>query len=287
MGNGSFPEKIPAKMKGAIQPGVPAKTKAGDGFKKFRIFILFLLLLGVSMDAWLTRVRSTDWDQPLRVVVYPIAADEGEKVADYLPTLSSENFKTIEDYFHNEAQRYHVALKNPMEVSLGPMVKELPPLPPVKGNVLEIMWWSLKLRYWAIVMDEYEGPRPDIRVFVLYHTPEENKRLPHSTGLQKGMLSVVHAFADRRLAETNNVVISHELLHTVGATDKYDLATGLPIYPLGFSEPDKVPRYPQRWAEIMGGYILVSEAKAEQPRSLEETLVGEITAYEIGWKVSH
>ncbi|MBI3772106.1 MAG: hypothetical protein HY272_05350 [Gammaproteobacteria bacterium] len=276
-------------MKGAIQPrgAQPVKIKTGDGFKKFRILILLLVLLGVALDAWLTKVRSTGWDRPLRVVVYPIAADAGEEVAGYLPTLSNENFKAIDEYFHNEAQRYKIALKNPMDVHLGPMMKELPPLPPVKGNILEIMWWSLKLRYWAMVMDEYDGPRPDIRVFVLYHILADNKRLPHSTGLQKGMLSVVHAFADRRLAESNNVVITHELLHTLGATDKYDLATGMPIYPLGFAEPDKSPRYPQRWAEIMGGYIPVSETKAEQPRSLAETLVGETTAIEIGWRASH
>lgn len=281
-------EKMPPKMKGAIQPGgaQPAKIKAGDGFRKLRILILLLLLLGVALDAWLTKARSTDWDRPLRVVVYPIAADVGDEVAGYLPTLSHESFEAIEEYFHNEAQRYDVALKNPMDVKLASIVKELPPLSPVKGNVLEIMWWSLKLRYWATVMDEYKGPKPDIRVFVLYHMLADNKRLPHSTGLQKGMLSVVHAFADQRLTETNNVVIAHELLHTLGATDKYDLATGLPIFPLGFAEPNKSPRYPQRWAEIMGGYIPVAETKAEQPRSLASTLVGEATAIEIGWRVS-
>ena len=38
-----------------------------------------------------------------------------------------------------------------------------------------------------------------------------------------------------------------------GATDKYDLPTGLPQYPAGFAEPRLEPRYPQQFAEIMAG----------------------------------
>ena len=43
------------------------------------------------------------------------------------------------------------------------------------------------------------------------------------------------------------------------------------------------PRYPQEFAEIMGGRIPLSPTQAEMPRSLLETMVGERTAREIGW----
>ena len=46
--------------------------------------------------------------------------------------------------------------------------------------------------------------------------------MAHSTGLQKGMLGVVNAFASADQEGSNAVVIAHELLHTFGATDKYD-----------------------------------------------------------------
>ncbi|HNZ57368.1 MAG TPA: hypothetical protein PKL58_08425, partial [Methylophilaceae bacterium] len=79
------------------------------------------------------------------------------------------------------------------------------------------------------------------------------------------------------------VILAHEMLHTLGATDKYNLATTLPIYPEGFAEPNKAPRYPQDFAELMGGRVPISESQAEIPKSLLQTLVGEVTAKEIGW----
>ena len=244
---------------------------------------MLLVLVVVALDSWLTAVRSTDWDQPLWVVVYPINADGGSEVSDYIQTLSNDTFSAIENYFNSQIGHYGMTVKNPIDVRLGPVVKERPPLPPEHGDRLDIIFWSLKLRYWSAVNDNYEGPRPDIRVFVLYHRAEENKRLAHSTGLQKGMVSVVHAFADEKMAERNNVVIAHEMLHTLGATDKYNLANGRPIYPIGFAEPAREPRFPQQYAEIMGAYIPKSEIETMMPASLAETLVGPDTAREIGW----
>ena len=84
--------------------------------------------------------------------------------------------------------------------------------------------------------------------------------LPHSVGLRKLLLGVAHVFANRRQQPVNNVVIAHELMHTLGATDKYDPANNLPIFPQGFAEPDREPLYPQRFAEIMGGRIPISAA---------------------------
>jgi hypothetical protein len=72
-------------------------------------------------------------------------------------------------------------------------------------------------------------------------------------------------------------------LHTLNATDKYDLSTTLPIYPEGYAEPEKTPLHPQAFAELMGGRIPRSETSAEIPNSLKHTLIGDITAREIGW----
>ena len=43
-------------------------------------------------------------------------------------------------------------------------------------------------------------------------------------------------------------IVAHELCHPLGATDKYD---GVSVWPQGYVEPDREPRYPQRKAEIM------------------------------------
>lgn len=126
-------------------------------------------------------------------------------------------------------------------------------------------------------------PRSHIRVFVLYHDPKVSETVPHSLGMQKGLIGVVHAFADRNMTGSNNIVIAHETMHTVGATDKYDLQTGAPIYPDGYAEPDLSPRFPQRYAEIMAGQRAISDREQEMPETLRDVIVGEKTAQEIGW----
>jgi len=77
--------------------------------------------------------------------------------------------------------------------------------------------------------------------------------------------------------------MAHELLHTFGATDKYDLATGLPQYPDGFADPQLSPRYPQQLAEIMAVKTPLSATEARMPDNLADERVGAVTAREIGW----
>jgi len=78
------------------------------------------------------------------------------------------------------------------------------------------------------------------------------------------------------------VIITHELLHTLGASDKYSVE-GLPIYPEGFAEANRTPRFPQVQAEIMGGRVPISETQARIPNDLSECILGRLTAQVIGW----
>lgn len=97
------------------------------------------------------------------------------------------------------------------------------------------------------------------------------------------MLGAVNAFASADQHGANGVVIAHEILHTLGATDKYDPATNHPRLPEGYAEPDAQPLHPQRRAEVMGGRIAVSPTKSEMPASLKQAVIGAATAREIGW----
>lgn len=47
--------------------------------------------------------------------------------------------------------------------------------------------------------------------------------------------------------------------------------------------PDKQPRYPQYYAEQMGGYRPIGELEKKIPASLNQVLMGFKTAKEIGW----
>jgi hypothetical protein len=120
-------------------------------------------------------------------------------------------------------------------------------------------------------------------MFLVYFDPEKTPVLAHSLGLQEGLIGVVNVFAKRSQAQTNNFVITHEMLHTLGATDKYDFAGNMPAYPEGYADPDLYPLYPQTHAEVMGGRIPLSETSATIPTGLHQVIVGAETAEEIRW----
>jgi hypothetical protein len=147
--------------------------------------------------------------------------------------------------------------------------------------VLKTIFWSLKLRWWVYQQSGQLLPQlGTVKLFVLYHAPEDGVALEHSLGLQKGLIGVVHAFADPRQAEQNNIVIAHEMLHTLGATDKYD-AEGKPMYPQGYAEPELPQRMPRQQAEIMAGRLLNAAGRAVMPPSLDQCVIGAMTALEI------
>jgi hypothetical protein len=253
--------------------------------KIVRISILLLILVVVAQGAWLARARAAEWKYPLKAVVYPINGDASNAASSFIVGLAKNDFIAIEQFVVEEAGRYGVKTDYgaPLEIDLAQEVHASPPMPPPRGNVLQIMFWSLQLRYWAWRNDDYNGPAPHIRIFVRYFDPNTTLQLEHSLGLAKGMLGVVNAFAGRRMTATNNVVIAHEMLHTLGATDKYDTVNNLPVFPEGYADPAASPRFPQQFAELMGGRIPISEAQAEMPLDLSHVLIGERTAQEINW----
>jgi hypothetical protein len=77
--------------------------------------------------------------------------------------------------------------------------------------------------------------------------------------------------------------MAHEMLHTLGATDKYDPANDAPRFPDGYGDPRQVPLYPQLFAELMAGRRMLSPIRWEQPDSLDEVVIGPATALEIRW----
>jgi len=252
-------------------------------WRKLRIVVLLFVLATVAQGAWIARGRTTEWNNTVRVVIYPINGDHSAVADRYLGKLEASRFETIEAFFKKQAAGYGVGVGKPIEISLAPMVSEQPPEPPFGRGRLEIIFWSLKLRFWAWRNDDYRGPKPDVRIFVSYFDPATSSRLAHSTGLQKGLIGVVNAFARSDMDGSNKVVITHELMHALGATDRYDLTNNRPIYPDGFADPDAVPLYPQSRAEIMAGRIPVSETSSDIPTGMDEVMIGSQTAREINW----
>src|SRR4029077_2406017 len=120
-----------------------------------------------------------------------------------------------------------------------------PPVLDSKAGVLARLLWSLRLRYYRYKSTStVSRSRPQIALFLVYHDPGLAPVLPHSVGLQRGLTGVVHLFATHSQDGQNAIVTAHELLHTFGATDKY-VGRGVSLYPDGYAEPFRVPRYPQ------------------------------------------
>lgn len=252
-------------------------------FRAFRIALLLLLLALAGGLTWWEGLLVRSWVRPLDIVIYPINGDGSEETAAYIGKLSADAFQEIGAFLDTQAERYRLKQPPRAHIRLGNAIAELPPPPPQGArSALDSVLWSLKTRYYAYRHTPFWSGLGRIRLFVVYHQGEESTPLQHSLGLRKGLIGVVHAFARPEMAEQNEVVIAHELLHTLGATDKYDQA-GNPLYPDGFADPGDAPRYPQRMAELMAGRRAVSPTRSEMPESLAGCVIGPRTAYEINW----
>jgi hypothetical protein len=252
-------------------------------FKVIRIIILLLILAVVAIGTWRDKIRSVEWQHTLPVIIYLINADGSPVVTDYLRSLTVTNFRPIETFMRDEAARYDRSSSASIEIKLGGILDSLPPDAPRNGSTPEVITWSLRMRWWSFYNTVTLGQTPQVKIFLLYFDPAQTKRLGHSTGLQKGLIGRVNVFASQEMSAQNNVVITHEFLHTLGATDKYDFATNQPLYPDGYANPDLHPLLPQRFAEIMAGRIPKSQSEAVIPESLDDVLIGTHTANEINW----
>ena len=253
-------------------------------WRTIRIAILLVVLAVVAGGAWIDQHRTTSWQHTVWVGAFPVNADDSAAAAAYLATLDDAALQPVADFIAREAQAHGITLDEPVHLRLYPSPPAAPPDLPPHAGPLARMLWSLKLRHYrSQTLDTIDRSPPQITLFLLYHDPERLAVLPHSVGLQRGLMGVVHLFATRSQAQQNAIVVAHELLHTFGATDKYDFASDAPRYPDGYAEPQREPRWPQRYAEIMAGRVPLSADRQQMPDDLQQVRVGAETAREIGW----
>lgn len=252
--------------------------------RKFRIGLLLLVLAIVGGNAWLDRVITTGWQHTVWVGLFPVNADGSATTQAYIASLGAEDFAAVAALVNREAHRYGVTIEEPVHVRTYPPLTERPPELSESAGWAGRVLWSLRLRWyrWNAVRHA-AGPKPQVAIFLPYHDPAHAAVLPHSLGLQKGLLGVAHLFALGSQEPQNEIVVAHELLHVFGATDKYSPDDNLPLFPDGYAEPQRQPLLPQRYAELMAGRTPLAPDRAEMPASLAEVMVGPLTAREIGW----
>ena len=251
--------------------------------KMTRIGLLILVFFAVAVYTTCTNSRIAGWEETLEVVIYPINGDQSEQTEEFISTLDEESFRPIETFMMEEAERYEFWLEKPVAIHLAPEIKTLPPEPPKNRNPLIVMWWSLKMRYWAFRHNTYKNPL-DFRLYVIYKTIETTiPQMEVSVGLRKGLMGIVNTSPDIKAQNYTNIIITHEMLHTFGAIDKYDYTTLMPNLPDGYADSEKKPLYPQNHGEIMAVRIPKSPDSFTMPKSLNNVIIAEKTCMEIKW----
>lgn len=253
-------------------------------FRYIRIAILLTILVIVAGNQWLTGNMLASWEKPLWITIYPVLADSDAKTRQYSENLQVSSFQDIGQFVQQQASRYGREFESPLFFQVARPLTVLPPALPVADSGPSVMLWSLKMRWWAWRNTGQDGLAPDdVRMFVLYQKGKTDGPLERSVGIKNGSYGVVNAVASRQMAARNRIVIAHELMHVLGATDKYDPYNGQPTAPDGLANPGQSPLYPQNQAEIMAGRIAMSANNWRRPATLRQCVVGEVTATEIGW----
>jgi hypothetical protein len=78
------------------------------------------------------------------------------------------------------------------------------------------------------------------------------------------------------------MALAHYVGRLLGATPQLD-EHGYPLFPAGYAEPNKSPRYPQEKAELMGCYIPRRAFEIDRVTSMDQAVIGPRTAYQLGW----
>jgi hypothetical protein len=242
--------------------------------------ILFVLVVGT----WMTERRLASWERPAWVTVYPIAADEDASTIEFVKGLDVSDFDAVNEFMERETRPYGIRVTPAFYIQLAPASFELPPAIPDQNSPAAIALWSLKMRWWSWIQSFRDDlVTADIQMFVLYHGVNGRNEVDISVGIREGRYGVVNAYAEKSMDSRNLVVFTHELMHVLGASDKYSRATGEPEFPFGFADPNQYPLFPQKRAEIMGGRVPLSANVSEMPRSLGQCKIGKKTAEEIGF----
>jgi hypothetical protein len=270
--------------------------------RRTRQGILLACLLATmiwSYMMWRADNRVFAWTEPVRVMVValvdPETPLEGEELEELFheflasPRTLDGNLAGVAKWLDDQRERYSTGGRGIVDfTSAGPFkMREAPPIPPPDSASFLDRWSGTRafLEYFEdIGKDGGLGLGAyDVTVFVYFFAEERAPayKTQHSMASRRNGVGVVFAPLGREHLPRSAALLAHELLHTFGASDKYDGARSL--YPDGYAEPDREPRYPQDHAEVMALGIPIAPGRERRVNALSDCVVGRKTAQEIGW----
>ena len=211
---------------------------------------------------------------------------QGPLAPDAIPALRSR-LPALEQRLTEELHRYRPGAPPPFSFRIfGPVDVTSPP-PSAEGTgFIDLARYTYHLWRYTSAVDEAAGVTEsdfDSRLYVVVRPPVRRDRtMVEGESEEDGRVGTVSVELDASMADFTLFVATHELLHTLGASDKYD-ASGRALVPAGLAEPTLVPLYPQRFAEVMARNRPLSPTEEKVPASLDDLAVGPATAAEIGW----
>lgn len=254
-------------------------------FRRARIGLLLGVLLFTAAwganRSWQRRARA-DWERPLQVGLV-LLSPGGDVDGERWPAAAAALDARLDD----EMARWRGPGKGAFRITvLGPVRwSGTLPLAAPGPSPLARARHAIDVFRTVREIDRAAGGAVggfDLRVFFLCAPlPEGQLGFAEGAGAVNGEVAFVRGSCDGDLSLSLQT-IGHELLHTVGAADRYD-AEGHAREPDGLADPARVPLYPQIHAEWMVGEVPLGPGRGRLPGSLEELRVGEATAREIGW----
>ncbi len=253
-----------------------------------RVSILLVVLVGVLLYAFRDvtgRRQRTSWDRTLDVAIILV---EQRPVSRSATEGVSARASALAEVLEAEMRRYRREGAPPFRFRVfGPVTEtEPPPSAGEPGLVSDTKYAYASWRYTSRI-DDHAGVDKkhfDSRIYLVVTPPaSETRKLVEGASEENGRVGIVAVELDDTMVDLALAVAAHELFHTLGATDKYDLTTGRPSVPDGLAEPDRQPRYPQTFVELMARHRPVDEVQSKPPKTLTELRVGSLTAREIGW----
>lgn len=198
------------------------------------------------------------------------------------------HFQRLAELFTDEHTRYTDQDIDYLRLEIHPVqVKEIRPPALTDGAAgwMEVTRTSWQyLRYFDKLSQDAGVSRDAIGVqLFLIFGPQDSDLAAHSRGSERGRTAVSYVAAEEQNPAYALITLAHELGHTLGALDSYEMDTALPMHPEGFVEPFSRPLYPQEFAELMAVDIPLGPGIEAEVRGLEQVRIGHRSAADMGW----